>query len=66
MYFDRITIDGVAHDIAMKEPAATLPTGWDSAVGFQFQINIPAGNTFGSEYVDLANFSAQQAQSPCP
>lgn len=66
MYFDRITFDGIPHDINMKEPAATLPTGWDSAVGLQFQINIPGANTFGSEYIDLVNFSAQQAQSQCP
>lgn len=65
MYFDRITIDDVPHDIGMKEPAAVLPVGWASAVGFQFQINIPGVSKTAFEYVDLANFSALEPSNQC-
>ena len=60
MYYDSITINGAKTSWALAEPAGTLPSGWNSAVGFQFQIDIGSisGAETVDEYVDLANFTA--------
>lgn len=61
MYYDTLIIDGVLQSgYADVQPAGTLPGGFTSNVGFQYQFNIkPAGTSGASvaEYLDEANFS---------
>jgi hypothetical protein len=58
MYYDTLTINGTPNAINMTEPAGTLPGGWASAVGIQWQIDVSAGNTTVTENLDEASFQA--------
>jgi len=59
-HWDTITVDGNVNVINLTYPATTLPTGWASSSGLQFQLDI--GATTGtaitvSENLDEVNFS---------
>lgn len=59
-YYDYLIVDGVAHTLNMTEPAETLPSGWTSTTGFQFQIDIGtvSGSTTETMNLDNASFWA--------
>lgn len=58
IYYDRLTINGTVHTLNISEPAAVLPAGWASVVGFQFQMDVENVSTTVTENLDLASFSA--------
>ncbi len=60
MYYDTLTVDGVPHNINAMYPAGSMPGGWSSAVGFQFQIDIgkTSQHVTINEYFDLVDFTA--------
>lgn len=67
VYYDFIVINGVTHwysgtvGVPMTGAAATLPGGWSSAVGIQYQIDIAAAGSGGTPVemsIDKAGFKA--------
>lgn len=63
--FNSVTIDGTAHAINLCEPVATLPGGYTSAVGTQFQIDIGTitGSQTVTENLDNVVFSASSSST---
>jgi hypothetical protein len=59
MYFDSLTINDVVYAVNVKYPAGKLPDGWDSANGFQVQIDIGSTDhdVTVDEFIDEMNFS---------
>lgn len=58
--YDSITIDGVVTNLGITHNAATLPSGWTTAVGTQYQIDIGTitGSQTVTENLDEATFTA--------
>ncbi len=59
-HYVNLTLNGTTYAVNMTEPAGPLPSGWTSALGFQFQLDsasVSGTNTL-SEYIDEASFIA--------
>lgn len=63
MYFDYIIIDGVKTLWNLKEPAGALTSGFQSVVGFQWQMNqaSPSGSVTVTENVNEPSLTAVSA-----
>ena len=62
-YYDNVIINGTTFTFNLTEPSGTIPGGWTSNSGFQFQINVPGGSTTITENLDLANFNFNESAS---
>jgi hypothetical protein len=56
-YYDYLIVDGVGHALNVTEPAEALPTGWTSAIGFQFQIDVGTVSSSTTTTMNLDNAS---------
>jgi Chitobiase/beta-hexosaminidase C-terminal domain/Fn3 associated len=59
MHYDYFILNGTTYTLNMSEPAGTLPGGWTSAIGFQFQMDSTtvSGATTFTEYLDEASLN---------
>lgn len=66
LIYDSLIVNGTTATWNISYPSGPLPNGWQSANGFQFQLNVSAINTTTAQYIDLAKFTASRADATAP